>query len=272
MPRLKFTILGCGASPGVPRITGDWGACDPDEPKNRRTRSAALFELFDDENSATRVLVDTGPDIRAQLIAAGVSTLDAVVYTHSHADHVHGIDDLRAFWLATHRPLPIYSDDETQERLEQGFGYCFHAPPDSPYPPFLARNAIRAGEAFAVAGAGGTLELLPLAQTHGSIQSLGIRTGPFAYSCDFNDLPSSTLAELGGLEVWVLGALRRWPHPSHASLDEAIEWIGRVKPERAALTHMTNELDYQTLLDELPPGIVPAYDGISFDFELSGQV
>jgi len=271
MPRLKFTVLGCGASPGVPRITGDWGACDPAEPKNRRTRSAALFELFDDSNNVTSVLVDTGPDIRAQLIAAGVRTLDAVVYTHSHADHVHGIDDLRAFWMAMGRPLPIYSDDETQERLEQGFGYCFHAPPDSPYPPFLVRNAIRPGEAFAVTGAGGALDVLPLAQTHGPIRSLGIRVGPVAYSCDFNDLPPATLAELGGLDVWVLGALRRRPHPSHASLDEAIDWVARVKPKRAALTHMTNELDYQTLAAELPPGIVPAYDGISFDFELSGR-
>ena len=268
MARLRFTVLGCGASPGVPRITGDWGECDPDEPRNMRSRSAALVEMFGDDDDATRVLIDSGPDIRSQLIGAGITSIDAVMYTHPHADHVHGIDDLRAFWMATHRALPIYSDDETQERLEQGFGYCFRAPADSPYPPFLVRSAIRAGERFVVNGAGGALSLLPLAQVHGNITSLGVRVGPVAYSCDFNDLPVETVDALAGLDLWVVGALRRRRHPSHASLSEALDWISAVDPKSAVLTHMTNELDYKTLLDELPATTIPAYDGISFDFEI----
>jgi phosphoribosyl 1,2-cyclic phosphate phosphodiesterase len=267
MARLRFTILGCGASPGVPRITGDWGECDPGEPRNSRTRSSALVERIGDEGT-TRVLIDSGPDVRVQLIAARVTELHAVVYTHSHADHVHGIDDLRAFWMTMHKPLMIYSDDETQLRLDQGFGYCFWSPPDSPYPPFLVRTAIRAGDAFTIDGPGGPLDLLPVEQIHGTISSLGVRVGPLAYSCDFNDLPPDTCAALGGLELWVMGALRRRPHPSHSSLSEAIEWIARIAPKRAVLTHMTNELDYQTLRRELPPSILPAYDGLSFEFEL----
>lgn len=270
MTRLRFTILGCGASPGVPRINGDWGACDPNEPRNRRSRSAALVELFANDDKATRVLIDTGPDIRMQLIAAGITAIDGVMYTHPHADHVHGIDDMRAFAMATRKPLPIYSDDATQERLEDGFGYCFRAPPESPYPPFLVRHPIRAGEPFEVNGAGGSVSLLPLAQVHGNINSLGVRVGPVAYSCDFNDLPAATVGALGDLDLWVVGALRRRAHPSHASLGEALGWIERMNPKSAVLTHMTNELDYRTLLDELPPSIMPAYDGVSFDFEIAG--
>jgi phosphoribosyl 1,2-cyclic phosphate phosphodiesterase len=268
MARLRFTILGCGASPGVPRINGDWGECDPNEPKNYRTRASALIERFGDDDDVTRVLIDTGPDLRAQLIAANVHELHAVIYTHAHADHVHGIDDLRAFWMATHRQLPVYSDDDTQSRLEQGFGYCFAAPVGSPYPPFLTRTAIRAGHAFTINGPGGRLTIEPFAQVHGDIQSLGLRVGPVAYSCDFNDLPPDSIATLHGLDVWVLDALRRRPHPSHASLGEALGWITRIAPQRAVLTHMTNELDYQTLLRELPPAVTPAFDGISFEFDL----
>ncbi len=272
MARMRFTILGCGASPGVPRINGDWGDCDPNEPRNRRSRSSAMFELFGAGDRPTRVVIDTGPDFRAQLIAANAREIAAVLFTHSHADHIHGIDDLRAFWMASRRPIAIYSDDYTQARLNEGFGYCFRKPEGSPYPPFLARNRIVPGTAFRIDGPGGSIHFLPLQQFHGDIRSLGFRVGPIAYSCDFHDLPPATVAALSDLDVWVLDALRRWPHPSHCSLEEAISWAGRIKPRQAVLTHMTNELDYQTLAAELPEPIVPAHDGMVFDFIIPDSV
>lgn len=267
MARLKFTILGCGASPGVPRINGDWGECDSAEPRNRRTRSAAMIERFVDAKAPTRVLIDTGPDLRFQLITAGADAVHGVAYTHPHADHVHGIDDLRAYWMAMRKAIPIYSDDQTQRRLDEGFGYCFKAPEGSPYPPFLVRHRIDPSEPFTVDGPGGAIELTPFVQVHGDIRSLGFRVGSLAYSCDFNDLPSQTLALLDGLDVWILDGLRRRPHPSHCSVDEALAWVDRIKPRRAILTHMTNELDYQTLRQELPDNVEPAYDGMIIDLD-----
>ncbi|MCW5718619.1 MAG: MBL fold metallo-hydrolase [Bauldia sp.] len=271
MPRLRFTILGCGASPGVPRITGDWGACDPREPKNRRTRAAALFELFGDAPMPTRLVVDTGPDLRTQLLSAGVDELHGVVYTHAHADHVHGIDDLRAYWITggERRIVTVYSDDATQRRLDDGFGYCFRAPPGSAYPPFLNRVRIVAGTPFRVTGPGGTITVLPFDQAHGDIRSLGIRIGPVAYSCDFNDLPAESLPAVSGADLWVLDALRRAPHPSHCSLSEAIAWVDRIKPQHAVFTHMTNELDYGALHRDLPGNIEPAYDGLRFEYHVA---
>ncbi len=266
MASIRFTILGCGASPGVPRITGDWGECDPNEPRNRRSRSAALIERFDGDRP-TRVLVDTGPDLRNQLIAAEVDEVHGVVYTHPHADHVHGIDDLRTFWMTMRRPIPIYSDDETQLRLDEGFGYCFRAPEGSPYPPFLVRHSIAPGSTISIDGPGGSIDLTPFSQIHGDIRSLGFRVGRLAYSCDFNDMPDTSLGHLENLDVWILDGLRRRPHPSHCSVDQALAWIGKTRPRRAVLTHMNNELDYNTLRDELPVGVEPAYDGMTFDFE-----
>lgn len=273
MPRLRFTILGCGASPGVPQITGDWGACDPAEPRNRRSRCSALVELFGDGQRPTRVVIDTGPDLRTQLLAAGVDEIDGVAYTHPHADHVHGIDDLRGYWVSDggKEPIRIYSDDHTQERLLQGFGYCFAAPPGSAYPPFLVRTRIVAGTPFTIDGPGGTLTLEPYDQAHGDIRSIGYRIGPVAYSCDFNDLPPESEAVIAGAEIWILDALRHRPHPSHTSLSQAIDWIDRVKPKLGVLTHMTNELDYRTLHRSLPAHIEPAYDGMAFEFVLAEE-
>ncbi len=266
--RRRFTVLGCSSSPGVPRITGDWGACDPGEPRNRRSRAALLVEQVDETGARTTVVVDTGPDFRSQMIAADVRNVDAVVYTHPHADHIHGIDDLRGFALATRRRVPIHAEPETLERLREAFGYCFETPPGSGYPPILAANEILPGAGLVrVDGAGGPIELEPLEQIHGDIRSLGYRIGGFAYCCDVSDFPRATVARLGDLDVLVIDALQYRPHPSHFSLGEALEWIERLKPRRAYLTHMHTPLDYRTVMEETPENVEPAYDMLVIEQE-----
>ena len=260
---LRFTILGCGASPGVPRIGNDWGACDPNEPRNARTRCSLLIDrVGDDPARPTRVLVDTGPDMRQQLLAARVNFLDAVVYTHAHADHVHGIDDLRAFWQNTRRLVDVYSDALTAERLIGAFGYCFRTAPGSAYPPILKLHEIAASRPLTIDGAGGPLTLMPFRQVHGDIDSLGFRVGRLAYSCDVSGIPDETLPALEDLDVWIVDALFRRHHPSHFNLDDALRWIERIKPKRAILTHLHSDLDYATLKAELPEGVEPAHDGM----------
>jgi phosphoribosyl 1,2-cyclic phosphate phosphodiesterase len=263
---VKLTILGCGASPGVPRIDGSWGACDPNEPRNYRTRCSALIERFEDGGGRpTRVLIDTSPDLRVQMLAAGVSAIDGVVYTHTHADHVHGIDDLRGYALIQRRMVDVYATDEAYARLVTSFGYCFRAAPGSAYPPILKRIRIVAGEPFTVSGPGGAVRLLPFRQTHGDIESLGIRIGRVAYSCDVSAIPDASTRAIEGLDAWVVDALRHTPHPSHFSLGEALAWIARVAPRRAYLTHLHADLDYRATAAMLPPGVEPAYDGLSIE-------
>lgn len=265
MARIRATILGCGSSPGVPRIGNDWGACDPKEPKNRRTRCSLLIERFGASDAPTTVLVDTGPDIRTQLLAANVSHLDAVLYTHAHADHLHGIDDLRAFWLASKKLIDIYADIPTYARLEEAFAYCFRSPDGSFYPPILKHHSISAGDPISITGAGGAVDIMPFSQIHGDIQSLGFRFGGLAYSCDISDLPEESATRLGGLDVWIVDALRYRPHPSHFNVDQTLAWIDRIKPRRAILTHMHTALDYRTLRNSLPHHVEPAYDGMQIE-------
>lgn len=261
---LRFTILGCGSSPGTPRLGPfgpDWGACDPAEPRNRRRRAALLIERLDG-GKRTVVAVDTGPDFRAQMLEVGVGWADGVVYTHAHADHTHGIDELRAFVLNEGKRVPVYADESTSLRLHEAFGYCFRTPPGSSYPPIARETRIAAGEAFTIDGPGGPVTLLPFSQEHGSIRSLGFRVGAFAYSSDVSGIPDETLPVLRDLDVWVVDALRYKPHPSHFSVDEAVAWVERLKPRRAILTHMHVDLDYRRLSGELPPGVEPGYDGL----------
>ncbi len=263
---LRATILGCGASPGVPRIGNDWGACYPSEPRNRRRRCALLLERYENTaNMPTRVLVDTGPDIREQLLDADVGTADGVVFTHSHADHIHGIDDLRALWLNTRELVEVFSDAATRDRLDQAFGYCFRTTPGSFYPPMLRHNLIEYGTSFDVTGAGGPMKIAPFRQAHGDIDSLGVRVGGLAYSGDLSDLPPEALQDLDDLDLWIVDALRYRPHPSHFNVDDALAWIERVKPRRAVLTHLHGDLDYATLSAKLPPGVEVAYDGMTLD-------
>jgi phosphoribosyl 1,2-cyclic phosphate phosphodiesterase len=258
---LTFTILGCGSSGGVPRPGLGWGDCDPKNPKNRRRRTSLLVERREG-HAATRVLVDTSPDLREQLLDADVSWLDGVLYTHAHADHTHGIDDLRALVLHKRRRVDVYSDAITSQFLRLRFDYCFSTPPGSEYPPILNEHRISAGHPVTINGEGGSLTVSPFLQAHGEIPSLGFRFGPLAYSCDLSDLPAESVTALAGLDVWILDALRYKPHPSHFSLSDALDWIGRIKPKRAILTNLHADLDYDTLRRDLPPHIEPAYDGM----------
>ena len=260
---MRFTILGSGSSGGVPRIGNDWGACDPAEPRNARTRGSLLAERFG-EGRATRVLIDTSPDLRTQLLAAGVGDVDAVLFSHDHADQAHGIDDLRAITLNTGRRVPVYMDAATAQSLRVRFGYCFETPPGGSYPPILEdRPMPPAGAELTIEGAGGPVAVTPLAQDHGrGVSSLGFRFGAFAYSNDVYDLPQETLAALSGVSVWVVDALRYRPHPTHAHLERTLDWIARLRPRLAILTNLHGDMDYRTLRRELPPGVIPAHDGL----------
>jgi phosphoribosyl 1,2-cyclic phosphate phosphodiesterase len=264
---LRITILGCGPSTGVPRVGGDWGACDPSNPKNRRRRCSLLVERVSDAG-ATSILIDTSPDLREQLLDANVKRLDAVLITHDHADHTHGIDDLRLLAYAAKRLIPFYADPQTLRVLRCRFDYCFEAPPGSSYPPIVRPYAITPGQKLSVAGPGGAIEVLAFRQLHGDIESLGFRIGGLAYSSDVHDFPPESLPFLENLDLWLVDALRYRPHPSHFHLERALEWIARMKPRRAILTHIHSDFDYETLRAELPENIIPAYDGLAI--ELAG--
>jgi phosphoribosyl 1,2-cyclic phosphate phosphodiesterase len=258
---LKLTILGCGTSGGVPRVGNHWGACDPAEPKNRRKRCALLVER-EGPKGKTTALVDTTPDLRQQLLDANIAWLDGVLYTHDHADHTHGIDDLRQVSYNGNRRVDVYHDEATGSVLRARFSYCFETPRGSEYPAVLNSHAIEAGEEVRIAGAGGVIAALPFRQLHGSGSTLGFRFGGIAYSPDVSDFPAESLEALRDLDVWIIDALRYNTHTSHLSVEQALDWISRVKPKRAVLTHMHVDLDYARLRRELPEGVEPAYDGM----------
>lgn len=251
---MRLTILGCGTSGGVPRIGNDWGDCDPDEPRNRRRRASVAVETAE-----TRVIVDTSPDFRDQCLDAGIEHLDGVIYTHDHADHCHGIDDLRFLAYAMRKRIDVYSDRGTLDRLRARFGYCFDTPDGSLYPPIVRAHAVDGP--FTI----GDMDVVPFIQNHGDMDTLGLRFGPIAYSTDVVALDEAAFAALDGVQVWVVDALRYEYHPTHANLDTTLEWIERVKPKRAVLTHMNFELDYRTMLETLPNSVEPAYDGMVID-------
>lgn len=247
----RITILGCGNSTGVPMANGYWGDCDPAEPRNRRRRSSILIE-----RDGTTVLIDAGPDLREQLLAAEVSKLDAVLFTHAHADHTQGIDDLRAFVLYGGTPLPVYGFPELMAQIKIRFSYMFGGATAGYYDkPFLE---IREPAQHLRIGA---VELRLFEQDHVVCRSIGVRTGGFAYSTDLKNLSGDAFDTLEGVRTWVVAAVRREPHIAHAHLDLILDWIARVRPERAFLTHMNQSMDYRTLLETLPAGIEPAFDG-----------
>lgn len=254
---MKVTILGCGTSGGVPRIgerNGGWGDCDPANPKNRRRRVSVLVE-----EQGVRLLIDTSPDLREQLLSANVTSLDAVFLTHDHADHTHGIDDLRGIYYAMGKRVPIYMNVPTAQTMAQRFHYIFHG--TDGYPP-IARLIELAGDVQI-----GPLWVRPFQQLHGDMTSLGYRIGDFAYSTDLNDIPEQSNPYLQNLRVWIVDALRRTPHPTHTHLSRTLGWIARFQPDIAVLTHMDWSMDYETLAKELPPGVVPGHDGMVLDID-----
>jgi phosphoribosyl 1,2-cyclic phosphate phosphodiesterase len=258
---LQVTILGCGSSGGVPRVGSGWGACDPANPRNRRRRCSILVERASGDG-VTRVLVDLSPDLRDQLLGEDVRQLDAVLLTHDHADHTHGIDDVRPLVIAMRRVLPVHMDEATARMMTTRFSYCFVSPPGSDYPPIVKERRITLGHDVAIDGAGGSIAATPIRVHHGASDALGFRFGSLAYTPDVNAIPDESLPALEGLDLWIIDALRPAPHPTHFSLQEALGWIDRMKPRRAVLTNLHTDLDYETLRGSLPAHVEPAYDGM----------
>ena len=256
---MRITILGSGGSSGTPAIDWGWGRCDPADVRNRRTRPSILME-----DGATRILVDSPPDLREQLLAARVSTLSAVLYTHAHADHLHGIDDLRAINRSLNAPLDVYTDANTLEVIRTRFGYVLEPLNEGArfyYKPTLLPHEIKDGDLFSI----GAISITAFAQDHGFSTTLGFRFGPVAYTTDVVDLSVEAFDLLAGVRVWIIGTLVDHPHSTHCDVDKALTWIERIGPERAVLTHLGNNLDYATLAARLPPGVVPAHDGMTID-------
>jgi phosphoribosyl 1,2-cyclic phosphate phosphodiesterase len=249
---VRITILGSGTSVGVPAVGNYWGACDPNNPKNRRRRVSVAVET-----DGKRFLIDTSPDLREQCLDNDIDHIDAVLYTHDHADHTHGIDDLRMIAMRRRQRVPTYADRGTLETLNRRFDYIFIS--QQGYPAICDGHEITGP--FEHEGT----RITPFEQDHGNIKTLGYRIGNFAYSTDVVELSDAAFDVLEGVEVWVVTALRREPHPTHAHLEKSLQWIERVKPKRAFLTHMTWEMDYETLCNELPGHIRPAYDGLVID-------
>lgn len=262
---MRVIILGCGSSSGTPSVDFGWGRCDPHNPKNRRSRPSIVVEDGD-----TRLLIDTAPDLRQQMLDAGLRRLDAVLYTHAHADHLHGIDDLRAVNRAIGAPLPVYADRSTLETLHQRFDYAIRPlPPDAKgfFRPVLIPNELAPGDRVTIGG----IEVAAFDQDHGYSRTLGFRFGDVAYSTDVMDLPEESFSALEGVRLWIIGTLGNRPHPTHCDVDKALAWIARIGPERAVLTHLGSDLDYAELAARLPAGVEPAYDGILIEMAAKAE-
>jgi len=262
----KATILGCGSSGGVPRIGFGWGDCDPENPKNRRRRCSLLVERHG-PSGTTSVLIDAGPDMREQMLAARVNRLDAVIISHDHADHTHGLDDIRPLVIAMRKRMDIFMSAETSVGVLNRFRYIFQSLPGSSYPPIANERRIHDGADFEVNGPGGAIAFRSSEVVHGEINCTGFRIGSIAYSSDLNHIPQSAMPLFDGLDVWIIDALRHAPHPSHFSLEEALEHIARFKPKRAVLTNLHTDLDYAALKKSLPAHVEPAYDGMVLEWD-----
>jgi phosphoribosyl 1,2-cyclic phosphate phosphodiesterase len=253
---MRVTLLGCGGSQGVPNSAGDWGRCDPADPRNRRLRPSVLVEAETASGEARTLLIDSGPDLREQLLRARCRTIDAVLYTHAHADHLHGIDDLRAINNAMGRAIPIWASAAVLAQIETRFRYAIDPPARGFYRPTLVPNCFDGP--FDAAG----ILVQPFRQDHGFTETTGFRIGDFAYSTDVVELDETGFAVLDGISTWIVDCVRTTPHPTHSHLARTLDWIGRVRPKRAVLTHMDGSLDYGTLAALLPPGVEPGQDGL----------
>jgi phosphoribosyl 1,2-cyclic phosphate phosphodiesterase len=270
---LEFVILGSGSSGGVPRADGAWGACDPSNPLNRRSRCSMLVRRRPEPGTEagperqTTVIVDASPEFRLQAAEAGVKRLDGLLLTHDHADQCHGIDDIRAFALIQRARIACWMDEATRASMTRRFGYIFAG---EGYYPAIAdiRPTPPHGVHWRVDGPSGSIPVVTFDQDHGSMRSVGYRFGGLAYSSDVVDLPESAFEALADLDVWIVDALRYTPHPTHAHVDRALEWIARVQPRRAILTNLHIDLDYDELTARLPPRVEVAYDGLTITLDL----
>ena len=269
--KLEVTILGCGSSGGVPRADGNWGVCDPADPRNNRTRCSMMIRRPSGEGPErwTTVVVDASPEFRQQTAAAGARRLDALLLTHDHADQSHGIDDIRAFAMRQRARIPVHVDPPTLETMLSRFGYIFNgfkgypAIADiAPIPPH--------GEPWRVEGPSGAIPVVTFDQDHGEIRSVGYRFGPIAYSSDVLTLDDAAFEAMSGVDLWIVDALRYTPHPTHAHVERTLGWIERLKPRAAILTNMHIDLDYQELTARLPEGVVAAFDGMRIGLPLEG--
>lgn len=250
---MKITILGCGASGGVPLITGEWGSCNPNNPKNRRRRASVLIQT-----NGKNILIDTSPDLRMQLLDAGIDNIDLVLYTHDHADHISGLDDLRQIYAKYRQPIPAYADHGSLTRLRKSFRYAL-VTLDPLYPAFLEGRELE--DVIDFEG----IQIISYLQYHGHRSSFGFRIGDFAYSTDLVELPEESYDVLQGVKIWVVDCLRDEPHISHSNVEQTLKMIKKVKPEQAILTHMTHHLDYDDLNARTPSHVTPAYDGMILD-------
>lgn len=265
---LEFTILGCGSSGGVPRADGDWGVCDPANPKNRRRRCSMMVRRKGEgAERETTVVVDTSPDLVFQTSDAGARRLDAVLLTHDHADQTHGIDDIRAFAIKQQARIPVHTDAATIASMQRRFGYIFQG--EAGYPAIASLHEIPAhADHWIVDGPSGSIPIVTFDQDHGAIRSVGYRFGGLAYSSDVVGLDEAAFEALADLDVWIVDALRFRPHPTHAHLERTLEWVDRVKPKRTILTNMHIDLDYDALSAQLPLGVEAAYDGLRLELEI----
>jgi phosphoribosyl 1,2-cyclic phosphate phosphodiesterase len=268
---LEVVILGSGSSGGVPRADGAWGACDPANPLNRRSRCSLMVRRPSGEGPErqTTVVVDASPEFRLQTAAAGVKRLDGLLMTHDHADQAHGIDDIRAFALRQRARIPCWMDEATRASLSRRFGYIFAG--EGYYPAIADIHDLPPhGQAWSVEGPSGPIPIVTFDQDHGAARSVGYRFGNLAYSSDVVDFPELVFQVLEGLDVWIVDALRYTPHPTHAHVERTLEWIARVRPKRAILTNLHIDLDYEELTSRLPPGVEAAHDGLTLRLEING--
>ncbi len=262
---MRVTVLGCGGSTGVPAIggtdgAGDWGVCDPAEPRNRRSRTSIVVE----SGAGERLLVDTGPDLRTQLLACRVPAIDAVLYTHSHADHITGLDEVRILNRIVGRPIEAFGTDATLGELVQRFPYAFRPwKPPGFFRPVLERRPVEPGERVRIAG----LDIALFDQDHGHTRSLGLRIGGFGYSTDVVNLDERAFATLAGLDTWLVSCFQRPQHTTHANLERVLSWVDRLRPRRTVLTHMGIDLDWAWMAANLPDTVEAAFDGMVLELD-----